>query len=157
MKTTRRLFTKNMKIFLIVLNSVTLSASLVAAIIIYNNNKTDGFGSGHIVVTSCSTVNWAEKTYQCTGDYFSSGGGMVSRSNVSVTATHVQPEKGDVVTDVYPSAFSTNQTAATFVTGKERASVRYNLFWIGCVFFGGIVAAVSLCLYGMVTSKRFRP
>lgn len=132
---------------LLAMSLLAITIGCFGAMNIYGNNKTDGFNSGEITVTSCREKDWAWRVYSCKGDYFSTGGGMVERSDVSITAFGREYKKGEIITDVYPPEFGSNQTTSYFVTGRERASVMHNIGWLFAVFAGlavPLIAAVSI-------------
>lgn len=130
---------------ILILSSVlAVLVGLIGAFNIYQNNKTDGLYSGQITVTSCQEKDWAWRIYSCTGDYFSTGGGMVSRSDVTVTVFGGEYKAGDIIADVYAPEFTTSQTTDHFVTGRERASVTYNMDWLLCVFLAVLLPIITL-------------
>ncbi|MFZ1301089.1 MAG: hypothetical protein WAQ27_00710 [Candidatus Microsaccharimonas sp.] len=118
--------------------------ALIALFVIYQNNKTDGLNNGQITVSSCQEKDWAWRIYSCKGFYFSTGGGMVERNDVSVTAFGREYKKGDIIPDVYPPAFSDNQTTDHFITGRERASVNFNAPWLAALFIGILLPIVTV-------------
>lgn len=135
---------KKLVSILIVLSFIFMVAGLIGAFNIYQNNKTDGLNNGQITVDSCEEKDWSWRIYSCTGSYFSTGGGMVERKNVTVTVFTREYKKGDRIADVYPPAFSSNQTTNHFVTGRERASVTYNTYWLILVFLGIILPVITV-------------
>lgn len=138
---------------LVISSAIAVLIGLIGAFNIYQNNKTDGLHSGQITVTSCQEKDWTWRIYSCTGDYFSTGGGMVNQSDATVTIFGGEYEAGDIITDVYAPEFATNQTTDHFITGRERASVVYNIGWLLCVLLGILLPAVTLT-FALATRRR---
>ena len=133
-------------VFLLLLSAVTIFFGLAGAYTIYQNSKTSGTNNGQITVSSCTEKDWAARAYTCTGDYFSTGGGMVSRENVSVTVTGREYQRGDTIDDVYPPLHDSNETASYFVTGKERGSVVYNLPSLFLILLAILMPVIAIAL-----------
>jgi hypothetical protein len=144
---------QSVTVSLLAISLLAITIGCFGAVNIYGNNKTDGFNSGEITVTSCREKDWAWRVYSCKGDYFSTGGGMVERSDVSVMVFGREYKKGEIITDVYPPEFGSNQTTDYFVTGRERASVTYNMRWLFAVFIG-LVTPLLTAVFILRSSKR---
>jgi len=142
------------KLLLLIVSFVALIAGIIGASTIYTNNKTDGLNNGQITVTSCIEKDWAWKIYSCTGDYFSTGGGMVERQGVSVTVFGEELKKGQIVDDVYPPTSQSNMTTDHFVTGRERASVTYNLPSLTLVFTGILLPLFTIIFFVTNPKKK---
>lgn len=110
---------------------IALSActGLFAIYYLYQNSKTDAFDRGSVEVNQCREGSSQWKIYKCTGNY-TSGVGMMSKDNVTVTVTGDELHKGDIIYDVYPPIFHSKMNTDYFVTGKERSSVLYNSPWL---------------------------
>lgn len=142
------------KITLILLSSFAILLGLIGVFNIYQNNKTDGLNNGQITVKNCQEVDWSWRIYSCAGDYFSTGGGMVERNNVTVTAFTREYKEGDIIPDVYPPAFGDNETTHHFVTGRERASVTYNLPWLLLVLVAVAIPLITTTMLIMSRNKN---
>lgn len=138
----------------IALSLLAVLAGFIGLFAIYQNNKTDGFNSGEITVANCQETDWNRKIYSCTGDYFSTGGGMIERSNVSVTVFAHEYTAGDIITDVYPPTFSDKQATHYFITGRERTSVTYNLPWLFAIFLGILLPIITALLRIVIRNNK---
>lgn len=150
----KRQHTPTAIINILILSSVlAVLLGLIGAFNIYQNNKTDGLNNGQITVTNCEEKDWAWRIYTCTGNYFSTGGGMVERAGVTVTVLGGEYKAGDIVADVYAPEFTTNQTTDHFITSRERASVVYNIGWLLCVLLGILLPVVTFT-FVLATRRR---
>lgn len=136
-----RLF--KIQVILVTLSVIALFSGIVGLYNIYINNKTDRFNHGQITVNSCEVKDRAWKVYSCTGDYFSTGGGMVGRNDVTVKVFGIEPQEGQIIDDVYPPNSHTAETTDHFVTGRERASVIYNIPWLMLVLAGIVIPLLT--------------
>ena len=138
---------------IIIANFTAIIGGFIGLYIIYQNSKTDGFGNGDITVQSCEVKDAAWQVYVCKGNYHSSKG-MIGKNNASVTVFGTTYGQGENITDVYPAAFTNLATTDHFVTGREQASVTYNIPWLIAVYLGlSTPLATALFLY-LEKSKR---
>ena len=128
---------------LVVAGLLSLPLALIGLFNIYQNNKTDGHGSGIFTIEHCTEKNYTWRIYSCTGEAFAVGGGGESFDNVSLK-TFREYSEGDRVPDIYAPEFTTPAQTDSFVTGRERASVMYNARWIALVFIGVLAPAVTI-------------
>lgn len=141
-----------MKKIFIVTAIIAGCVGLFATYQLYQNSKTDGFNRGSIEVDRCQEQNAEWKIYKCTGMY-TSGAGMISKDNVSITVTGGEPQKGDFIYDVYPPMFRSKIDTDRFVTGKERSSVFYNSPWLLLLFIS-IFAPLGVLLYTLEGRRK---
>lgn len=78
---------------------------------------------------------------------------MIERSNVSVIA-YAEYKQGGIIPDVYAPLYTSKQTTDHFVTGRERASVTYNIPWITLVVLGILFPIVTTVF--ILTNKMSR-
>jgi hypothetical protein len=141
------------KIALVIVSITAIVIGFIGLYNIYSNNKTDGLNNGEITVDNCAELDWSWRIYSCTGSYFSTGGGMVERENVTVKVFGGELKKGAVVGDVYPPSGQSAETTSYFITGRERASVTYNVPSLILVFFGIVFPVVTIVLF-VVSRKK---
>lgn len=139
---------------LVVAGLLSLPLALIGLFNIYQNNKTDGHGSGIFIVEQCTEENWTWRIYSCTGEAFAVGGGGESFGNVSLK-TFKEYSKGDRVLDVYAPEFTTPAQTDDFVTGRERASVAYNARWLALVLAGIFIPVLTIGF--IIGAKISRP
>lgn len=147
-----RLFT--VKIILVTACIIAIPLGFFGLYNIYANNKTDGLNNGQITINSCTEVDWAWRVYSCTGSYFSTGEGMIERENVTVKVFGGELKKDAVVDDVYPPVTSSAETTSYFITGRERASVTYNIPSIILVFISIILPLLTVVIFVMSRNKQ---
>ncbi len=148
---------KSKKILVLVISIIVgLIIFLTAFYQLYVNGKTDGLGNGTITVDHCKEVDWAWRVYDCTGSYFSTGGGMVEINDVTVRVTGGEYKNGEQIGDAYPtdqtSVFNDEQPRH-FITGRIRSSVLYNAPTIA-VLFAGILIPFGTFMYMFGASSR---
>ncbi len=134
---------------------VSAIAALFAWYQLYQHSKTDGFGSGDIVVSMCEEEDWDWKLYTCRGDYSSNAGLIYTRDVTVRVSAHVY-KAGDTVEDVYPVRGSLAD-AREFITGKERSSVLYNAPWLALLFISlAVPIGAGLYVIGarMITKRK---
>ncbi len=144
----------HIKISLVIASVVAVFFGLFGLYAIYTHNKTDGLNNGQITVDSCKEIDWSWRVYSCTGSYFSTGGGMIERNNVSVKVFGGELKQGAIVDDIYPPASGSAETTDYFITGRERASVTYNIPSLILVFSGVILPMLTLVVF--ISSSRLR-
>ena len=138
---------------IIIVCALSLVIGLFALHQLYQHSKTDGFGSGRIVVNSCEERDRDGKLYMCRGDYRSNAGMYFTR-DVSVGVSGGEYKMGEVVADVYP-AHGSNADAREFITGAERSSVLYNVSWLALLFMS-MAILVGAGLYAVAANRRSR-
>lgn len=144
------------KIILVALSTAAVFFGLIGLYNIYVNNKTDGLNNGQITVDRCIEKDYDWRVYVCTGSYFSTGGGMIERDNVSVKVYGGTLGRDAIVEDVYPPALSTAETTSYFITGRERASVTYNIPSLILVFLALLLPIITILVFAFTKETKVK-
>lgn len=138
-------------VIFIVANFMALFAGTISFYTIYSNNKSDGFGSGSVLVDHCEEVDWSWRIYRCYGQY-RSGAGMSWYENVNVRVRG-EYKAGEVIADVNPLSLTGAAQNERYITGWERASVVHNIPWL-LLLIASILTPIGTISYAAMRSRK---